>query len=130
MSFSLFIFLSLACIKRYSELRLQGEESGGVLHGRGYQAGDSPAIATFGAASGYIAILVLVFYINSKEVTALYFNHEVLWFLCPVFLYWITRIWLLAGRGEVHEDPIVFALKDPVSYFVALVLAFLLLLAI
>lgn len=129
-SFALFIFLSLACIKRYSELLLQGENNGGKLHGRGYQSGDRQAIASFGAASGYIAILVLVFYISSKDVTSLYDNHEILWLLCPLFLYWITRIWLLAWRGEVHDDPIVFALRDVASYVVAFAVGMLLLLAV
>jgi 4-hydroxybenzoate polyprenyltransferase len=63
-----------------------------------------------------MAVLVLAFYINSREVTQLYAHPNVLWLVCPLFLYWVARIWLLAGRGQVHDDPIVFALKDRTSY--------------
>ena len=130
LSFSLFIFLSLACVKRFSELRLLRNKAADKIHGRGYQVSDAEAIATFGASSGYISILVLVFYVNSKEVVSLYFRHDLLWFLCPLILYWITRLWLLAHRQQVHDDPLVFALTDKVSYLVGIVVIALLLLAV
>jgi 4-hydroxybenzoate polyprenyltransferase len=129
MSFSLFLFLSLACIKRFSELYFQSD-NGEKLPGRGYSKSDLNAIAAFGISSAYISMLVLVFYVNSKEVTALYLKQEVLWLLCPVLLYWISRMWLKTWRGEVHDDPIVYALKDPTSYCVVMIIGLLLLFAI
>jgi hypothetical protein len=72
-------------------------------------------IETVGPASGYIAVLVLALYINSEQVRTLYPKTVSLWILCPLLLYWITRLWFLARRGEMHEDPIVFALTDPAS---------------
>lgn len=118
-SFSLFLFLSLACLKRYSELLLLGQrDRGAAVRGRGYMAGDKEIVSQFGASSGYLSLLVLVFYVNSKEVAALYGHSQYLWLLCPLVLYWITRAWLLAHRGEVNQDPVVFALTDKVSYLV------------
>lgn len=128
-TFSMFLFLSLALVKRLSEvrrLRLANEET---TPGRGYLASDYEQLAGLGAASGYISVLVLAFYITSKEVTVLYSHPERLWLLCPVMLYWVSRVWLLAHRGQVNEDPLVFALRDKVSYGVGLVAALVLLAA-
>ncbi len=130
LSFSLFLFSSLACLKRFSELRLLKEDNIAKAYGRGYKSDDIIPISQFGAASGYLAVFVLVFYINSKEVLALYHKQNILWFLCPLIMYWITRIWLLAYRGKVHEDPVVFALQDRVSYLVGLAVLSLMLLAV
>lgn len=127
-SFSLFTFTSLACLKRFSELRQMKKEDG-AIHGRGYKAGDLEAIAQFGSCSAYLAVFVIVFYINSKEVVALYSNAHILWFLCPLIMYWFMRIWIMAHRGRVHEDPVVFALRDRVSYLVAALTAVLLIMA-
>jgi 4-hydroxybenzoate polyprenyltransferase len=128
-TFSMFLFLSLALVKRLSEvrrLRLANEEA---TPGRGYLSSDYEQLASLGAASGYISVLVLAFYITSKEVTVLYAHPERLWLLCPVMLYWVSRVWLLAHRGQVNEDPLVFALRDKVSYAVGLVAALVLLIA-
>jgi 4-hydroxybenzoate polyprenyltransferase len=117
-AFSLFLFLSLALLKRYSELqqlRLEHRESS---EGRGYLASDLEQIDSLGTASGYVAVLVLALYINSPEVVTLYTRPEWLWLLCPSILYWISRIWLLAHRGQVYDDPVVFALRDRVSYVI------------
>jgi 4-hydroxybenzoate polyprenyltransferase len=84
-------------------------------------AGDYEQLAILGVSSGYLSVLVLALYITSKEVTALYMYPERLWLLCPVMLYWVGRVWLLAHRGLVNEDPLVFALKDKVSYVVGLI---------
>lgn len=126
MMFSMFLFLSLALVKRLSEvrrLRLSNETS---AHGRGYLAQDYEQLASLGAASGQVSVLVLALYITSKEVTALYAHPERLWLLCPVMLYWVGRVWVLAHRGLVNEDPLVFALRDRVSYAVGLVSALVL----
>ncbi|MCB0310146.1 MAG: UbiA family prenyltransferase [Bdellovibrionales bacterium] len=128
LAFSMFIFFSLACIKRYSELLNLRRANKVTAQGRGYVADDLELIAQFGAASGYISILVMALYVSSAEITRLYSHPAVLWMICPVLLYWLSRIWLLAHRGELDEDPIVFALSDKASYISGLVsLAFVLL---
>lgn len=120
LAFSMFLFLSLALVKRYAELR-QAEHERSVGTGRrGYFTHDSEVLKTFGAASGYLAVLVLVLYINSREVVALYRSPTILWLIGPCLLYWLTRVWLLANRGEMDEDPIVFTVKDWPSYLVGI----------
>lgn len=129
-TFSMFLFFSLALVKRLSEvrrLRLANEIS---AHGRGYLAGDYEQLGSLGTASAFLSVLVLALYISSKEVSALYSHPERLWLLCPVMLYWISRVWLLAHRGWVNEDPLVFALKDKASYVVGGIAAGILYLAV
>lgn len=118
LAFSMFIFLSLALIKRYSELLylLQGEKGAGK--GRGYEVDDLSVLLSLGGASGYLSVLVLALFINSPEVNALYAYPKVLWGLCPLMLFWISRIWFITHRGEMHDDPVVFAIKDIVSLIV------------
>jgi len=120
-TFSMFLFLSLALVKRLSEVRRLRQANESAAPGRGYVAGDYEQLAILGVSSGYLSVLVLALYITSKEVTALYVYPERLWLLCPVMLYWVGRVWLLAHRGQVNEDPLVFALKDKVSYVVGLI---------
>nr|AYM53728.1 transmembrane protein [Archangium gephyra] len=120
-SFSMFLFLSLALVKRLSEVRRLRQANESAAPGRGYVAGDYEQLAILGVSSGYLSVLVLALYITSKEVTVLYLSPERLWLLCPVMLYWVGRVWLLAHRGLVNEDPLVFALKDKVSYVVGLI---------
>lgn len=116
LAFSVFFFFGLAMVKRYSELRdLVGRE-GATAEGRGYFRTDLEPIGTFGVASGLISVLVLVLYIMSPEVRLLYRHPTILLLLCPLFLYWITRLWFKANRGEVPQDPVVFALTDRTSY--------------
>ena len=117
--FSMFIFLSLACVKRYSELSANGSVSDVKVPGRGYFPSDLAQLSQLGTASGYISVLVLGLYITSEEIHTLYGAPEYLWFIALALLFWISRTWLLAGRNELHDDPIVFAIKDPVSYLVA-----------
>lgn len=115
LAFSMFFFLSLAFAKRYSEvdnLRIEGRDS---TVGRGYVVDDLPMLNNSGIATGYISILVIALYIESEKVREMYTHPEILWLICPVLLFWIGRIWLITGRGEMHEDPIVFAIKDKVS---------------
>lgn len=116
----MFVFLSLALVKRVSEVRRLRMSNESSAHGRGYLAEDLEQLVSLGTASGYLAVLVLARYITNDEVTRLYSSPERLWLLCPVMLYWISRIWLLARRGHVNEDPLIFALRDKVSYSVAL----------
>ncbi|NMO20393.1 UbiA family prenyltransferase [Pyxidicoccus fallax] len=126
MMFSMFLFLSLALVKRLSEVRRLRLSNEKAAHGRGYLAQDYEQLASLGAAAGQVSVLVLALYITSKEVTALYTYPERLWLLCPVMLYWVGRVWVLAHRGLVNEDPLVFALRDRVSYAVGLVSALVL----
>ncbi|MYZ43679.1 UbiA family prenyltransferase [Schauerella aestuarii] len=119
LAFSMFMFLSLALVKRYAELgeaRRRGKE--GQTRGRGYFPDDLEMISSLGAASGYIAVMVLALYIQEQNIIALYRHPEVLWLSCPLLLFWISRTWMLTHRGEMHDDPIVFAVKDRVSLVV------------
>ena len=125
LAFSMFIFLSLAIIKRYSELQPIAEKQASAhIPGRGYHINDLATIQVFGICSGYISILVLALYINSDQVHALYRQPYILWALCPIFLYWISYAWMLAGRGEMVEDPLIFALRDQHSLVVGFITLF------
>ncbi len=119
LAFSVFVFLSLAFIKRYAELYVQQHLGNTHAHGRGYETSDAPLIQTLGVASGYASVLVLAFYLQSESVQALYAQPELIWFAVPLMLYWVSYVWLKAHRGEMHDDPIVFATKDTTSLVVA-----------
>jgi 4-hydroxybenzoate polyprenyltransferase len=124
LSFSVFIFCSLAFVKRFSELedaRQDGRE--GPLRGRGYHPGDLEIVSSFGSAAGYIAVLVLALYIQDPHTAELYASPKFIWLACPLLLYWISRTWLIAHRGQMLDDPIVFALTDRVSWAIGACLA-------
>lgn len=116
-TFSMFLFLSLALVKRTSQLQRYAETEAATT-GRGYAAEDRPQLSTLGVASGYISVLVLALYLSGDHVTTLYAHPRRLWLLCPLALYWTGRLWFLANRGVVDDDPVVFALKDKVSWAV------------
>lgn len=116
LAFTLFFFLSLALLKRFAELRRMELDPAASLHGRGYRGDDLPILRTAGQAAGYLSVFVLAFHIRSPEVSVLYTKPMLLWFVAILLLYWITRAWLLAGRGDLDDDPILFAAKDPASY--------------
>ena len=119
LNFSIFIFFSLALVKRYSELLLMQSIDKSQLAGRGYQSGDLSLLRTMGIGSGFISVLILALYIDSPNIKILYTHPEYIWLLCPLFLYWISRIWLKTHRGEMHDDPVVFALRDYASILIA-----------
>ncbi len=121
--FAIFLFLSLALVKRLSELREmeEGAELKEKQRERGYKTGDLPLLLVFGGASGYLAVLVFTMYLGSDKVTQLYSRPELLWIFCPLLLYWITRIWHLAWRGKMTDDPLAFASKDLQTYLVGAV---------
>ncbi len=124
LSFSMFLFLSLAFIKRYSELRVAREEGQSKpLRGRGYAPQDLEIVANLGTSAGYTAVLVLALYIQDSHTASLYATPAFIWLACPLLLFWISRAWLIAHRGQMHDDPIVFALKDRVSWAVAALFA-------
>jgi len=93
------------------------------LSGRGYAVDDLPLVQSLGAASGYQAVLVLALYINSTASEVLYRRPQVLWLLCPLLLYWISRVWVMAHRGLMREDPVVFAATDRASQVILLACA-------
>lgn len=116
--FAIFIFLSLALVKRFIELDAAQLRSTPEIKGRGYTISDRGWVAALGIASGYAAALVMAFYVNSVQSATLYRHPLRLLLICPLLLYWISRMWMIAHRGQMHEDPIVFALRDRVSYLV------------
>ena len=116
LAFSLFLFLSLAFLKRYNELKNMDQSSVKKVPGRGYISGDLEMITHFGTTSGYLSVLILALYIQDGVSSVLYMSPKVIWLACPLLLYWISRVWIIAQRGQMHEDPIIFALKDPVSW--------------
>jgi hypothetical protein len=101
-----------------------------AAHGRDYRVADTMPLMAMGIASGYAAVLVVAFYINSSAVTVLYGRPEVLWLLCPVLLYWVSRLWLKTHRGEMHDDPLLYAVTDRASRYIGLATAVILLAAI
>ncbi|HWT65981.1 MAG TPA: UbiA family prenyltransferase [Terracidiphilus sp.] len=118
--FSSFLFLSLAMVKRYSELENLRERGQAATHGRGYLVADMEQIRSFGTASAYAAVVVFMLYIARPDVTALYRYPSRLWLIVPLLIYWVNRVWLLAGRGELDDDPVVFAMRDRMSLAVGL----------
>lgn len=122
LAFSMFLFLSLAFIKRYAELVMMGGVDGDHAKARGYELSDAGLLLSTGTASGYAAVLVLSLYIASGSVRVLYSTHEVLWLVCPLLLYWIGYLWLVARRGEMYQDPLVFAMRDRTSRILILLM--------
>jgi len=117
MGFSMFFFVSLAFVKRYSEI-LSRKESLNQLPGRGYGVGDESILLTAGLASAMLSILVLALYINSEAVIRLYKHPNYLWVLCPAILTWLLQLWFLAHRGKMHDDPIITMARTPMTYVV------------
>jgi 4-hydroxybenzoate polyprenyltransferase len=113
------MFLSLALVKRYAELKVQIQEGNSSAHGRGYIVSDAPLLQTLGVSSGYISALVIALYVQSGDVVSLYAQPLAIWLVLPILLFWVSWVWLKAERGEMHDDPIVFAAKDKASLAVA-----------
>jgi len=111
LALSMFTFLCLAMVKRYSELRV-AVGSGQPLAGRGYMPADLPVVLALGVSSGMVSVLILAMYTQAAIVPEMYSAPEWLWLAPPLMLYWITRLWMKAQRGEVDEDPVVFAMRD------------------
>lgn len=127
LAFSVFLFLSLAFVKRYTELALQLLNGKEEVRGRGYLTADLPLIQMMGVTSGYASVVVLALYLNSTVVTRLYQSPEAVWATVPLMLFWISWMWMQAHRGTMHDDPLVFALKDKVSLFTGLLFCVVLL---
>ena len=126
LAFSVFLFLSLAFVKRYAELQGQMLSGKQKIHGRGYLTSDAPLIQMLGISSGYAATVVLALYLNSDAVLMLYRTPEMVWGAVPVMLFWVSWIWIRAHRGEMHDDPLIFAVKDKASLMAGVVFALVL----
>jgi 4-hydroxybenzoate polyprenyltransferase/phosphoserine phosphatase len=116
LAFSLFLFFCLAVVKRQTELVLHVREGRTAkLNGRGYTPDDLDMLRSMAASSGYMAVLVMALYINSPDVLTLYRHPSALWALCPALLFWVSRVLMLSHRGQMNDDPVIFALRDHVS---------------
>lgn len=114
-AFAIFIFLSLAMVKRFSELQNVRSAGTQVSNARGYLLNDIEQVRSFGTSSAFASVVVLSIYIGQPDVLSLYHHHQRMWLMPPLLILWLCRVWLLASRGELDEDPVVFALTDPMS---------------
>jgi 4-hydroxybenzoate polyprenyltransferase len=112
LAFSMFLFLSLALVKRYAELRITQDQSGLKKAGRGYHAEDIEALSQLGMASGCTCALIMALYVDSAAVKELYRYPQLIWLICPIVLYQMARVWFLARRGQMPDDPLVFMIRD------------------
>lgn len=122
LAFSVFFFFSLAAVKRQAEL-VDGAATGkSKAHGRGYHVDDTPLVTAMATASGYVSVMVFSLYVNSGAVRDLYSSPTLLWSICLVLLYWVSRMVMLTHRGKMHDDPVVFAVRDRVSQLCGLII--------
>lgn len=112
LAFSMFLFLSLAMVKRYSELWITLQQNKSTAAGRGYLVDDLPMLMSTGTSAGMVAVLVFALYINNPDIKTMYSNPLWLWLVPPLLLYWVSRLWMKTHRGEIDDDPVVFALRD------------------
>ena len=129
-AFCVFLFFSLALIKRYAEIRSARVAGRALDHVRGYLPGDGVLLAAQGLASGYLSVLVLALYTNTRMVQAPSGQYELFWLICLLLLYWISHMWLMAHRGRIQEDPLAYALSDRVSRILIVIAAVVMLLAV
>lgn len=123
LAFSMFFFLSLAFVKRYSELLEAVASQKQKLARRGYEVGDIGLVEGMGTTAGYMSVLVLALYVSSDTVETLYGSSTLIWGICPIMLFWVTRIWFLARRGILTDDPVLFAATDRISYLAGAAIA-------
>ncbi len=113
LTFCVFLFFSLALIKRYAELIvLESGSDAKLVHARGYLDTDKSILAAQGIASGYLAAMVLALYTNTEISHRLYARHDLFWGICLLLMYWVSYMWLMVNRGRIHDDPVIFALSD------------------
>ena len=129
LSFSIFLFSSLGMVKRYAELHNLQAMNKLSARGRGYRVEDMAPVRIIGISLGYMSVFIMGLYINSPLITQYYSNPKIVWFLFPLLTYWLGRLWILANRGEVNEDPLIFAAKDTTSLLVAALSAVTLIIA-
>ena len=128
--FSIFLFLALAFVKRFSELETLRAIAAHPRNDRGYIVADLEQLRAFGTTSSYAAVVIFAIYINGDDVIRLYHHPAFLWLIVPLQILWLSRIWLLASRGELNEDPVVFAITDKVSLLIGAAVAVVALLAL
>ncbi len=121
--FSVFFFLSLAFVKRFSELESLRDRGGLAPTGRGYHIGDLEQLRAFGTGSMFAAVLVATLYISNPQTSLLYKHALRLWLVVPVLLLWLSQVWMLASRGEMHDDPVVWAITSKRSLLLGAVIA-------
>lgn len=129
LSFSIFIFSSLGMVKRFAELHNLQRRNKLAAQGRGYRVEDMAPVRIIGISLGYMSVFIMGQYINSPVVTQYYDNPKLIWLLFPLLTFWLGRLWILANRGEVNEDPLIFAVKDRTSLLVVAVSALILFIA-
>ncbi|MGB7240533.1 MAG: UbiA family prenyltransferase [Sulfitobacter sp.] len=123
LAFSIFLFFSLASVKRQAELVDSIAAGKMTAHGRGYRADDLPVVTSMAIAAGYVSVLVMALYVNSPVVLQLYTYPYALWGICLVLLYWVSRMVMVTHRGRMNDDPVVYAAKDKVSLFCFVLIA-------
>ena len=128
--FSVFLFFSLAIAKRFAELESLLATNSVPKNGRGYLLADIEQLRSFGTSSAFAAVVIFAIYISGRDVTMLYRDPALLWLIMPLMILWLCRVWLLASRGELHEDPVVFALTDRMSLLIGVAVAVVALLAV
>ncbi len=128
--FSVFLFLSLAMVKRFAELQNIRAAGQVPTNGRGYILSDAEQLRSFGTASAYASVVVFSLYISGRDVTGLYAHPQRMWLITPIMILWISRVWLLASRGELDEDPVIFAVTDRMSLLLGFAAVCVVLLAI
>lgn len=128
--FAIFLFFSLAIVKRFAELQSIRLSGALLKNGRGYLMSDIEQLRSFGTASAFAAVVVFANYISGREVVLLYRHAHDLWLIVPLMILWLCRVWLLASRGELDEDPVAFALTDPASLVIGAAVLIIVLMAI
>jgi len=121
--FSIFLFLSLAMVKRFSEMQNLRTAGAVPSNGRGYLISDIEQLRAFGTSAAYAAVVVFSFYISSLVGSKLYLHPQRLWLITPLMIFWLSRVWLLASRGELDEDPVIFAVTDKLSLLIGAAVA-------
>jgi 4-hydroxybenzoate polyprenyltransferase len=129
-SFAIFLFFSLAIVKRFAELENLRSTGLPPRNGRGYLVADAAQLRSFGTSSAFAAVMVFAIYISSSDVVVLYRRAQLLWLIMPLMILWLCRVWLLASRGELSEDPLVFAFTDRMSLAIGIAVAVITLLAV
>lgn len=119
-AFAIFIFLSLAMVKRFSELQNVRSAGTQLSNGRGYLLNDIEQVRSFGTSSAFASVVVLSIYVGQPDMVGLYHHPQRMWLMPPLLILWLCRVWLLASRGELDEDPVVFALTDRMSLLLGL----------
>ncbi len=130
LGFSMFAFLSLALLKRYTEIVTMRGIAGKTTQVRGYLSTDAALLTAMGAASGYVAVAILALYADTATAARYYTRHELIWLVCPLFLYWISYLWLMAQRNRMPFDPVVFAVRNRTSQMLILLMLGLFILAV